>query len=183
MTSSRRTVQEAHERFNVQVFIGELNRRHRSSYRVVSEPNPPESIIQSKKKTSWVEVTAAYMNRQFAEDAFSFATPGETHRPMQSDMIVGPDAQFAENFVSVVKKKLEKKSYETFRDAHGPGYLLVSVQYPLFGRDTPRFMRRAWESATFADRGCFRSIYLVIRAYRAYRVVLWRGAIRPIPGM
>jgi len=175
MTTSRRAVQEAHERFYIQVFLDELNRRHRSSYRAISEPNPPEAIIQSKKKTSWVEVTSALMNRQFAEDAWSFATPGETHRPMPSNVIVGPDAQFAANFVSVVKKKLEKKSYEAFRDKHGPGYLLVSVQYPLFSRDTPRFMHRAWESAMLADRGCFRSIYLVIREYREYRVVQWRA--------
>lgn len=175
MATNRRVVQEAHERFNIQVFLDELNRRHRASYRVISEPNPPEAIIQSKKKTSWVEVTSAFMNRQFAEDAWSFATPGETHRPMPSDVIVGPDAQFAANFVSVIKKKLEKKSYDEFRDRHGPGYLLVSIQYPLFGRDTPRFMRRAWESATLADRGCFRSIYFVIRAYGGYRVVQWRA--------
>ena len=174
MATSRRAVQEAHERFNIQVFLDELNRRHRSSYRVISEPNPPEAIIQSKKKTSWVEVTTAFMNRQFAEDTWTFATPGETHRPMKHDVIVGPDTQFSANFVSVVKKKLEKKSYEPVRDKYGPGYLLVSVQYPLFGRDTPRFMRRAWDSAIFSDRKCFRSIYLVIRAYRGYRVVLWR---------
>src|SRR5436190_150469 len=99
MTTSRRAVQEAHERFNIQVFLDELNRRHRSSYRVISEPNPPEAIIQSKKKTSWVEVTSAFMNRQFAEDTWTFATPGETHRPMKRDVIAGPDAQFAANFV------------------------------------------------------------------------------------
>lgn len=175
MANRRRAVQEAHERFNIEVFLGELNRRHRSSYRVTSEPNPPEAIIQSQKRTSWVEVTSAFMNRQFAEDAWSFATPGETHRPMPKGVIVGPDAQFAENFVSVVKKKLEKRSYEAFRDKHGPGYLLVSVQYPLFGGDTPRFMRRAWAATAFADLGCFRSIYLIIRAFSGYRVVRWRS--------
>ena len=175
MVTSRRATQEAHERFNIKVFLDELNRRHRSNYRVTSEPNPPEAIIQSKRRTSWVEVTSAFLNRQFAVDAWSFATPGEKHRPMPDELIIGPDAQFAANFVSVVKKKLEKTSYEEFRDKHGPGYLLVSVQYPLFGRDTPRFMRHAWAATTFADLGCFRSIYLIVRAYSGYRVVLWRS--------
>lgn len=174
MTTSRRNIQEAHERFNIKVLLDELNRRHRANYRVISEPNPPEAIIQTNHKTSWVEVTSAFMNRQFAEDAWSFATPGETHRPMPNQVIVEPDSQFAANFVSVIKKKLEKKSYEEFRDRYGPGYLLVSVQYPLFGRDTHRFMRNAWESATITSLGCFRSIYLVIRTYGGYRVVKWR---------
>lgn len=174
MITSRRATQEAHERFNIDLFLGELNRRHRSAYRVTSEPNPPEAIIQSNKRTSWVEVTAAFMNRQFAEDAWSFATPGEKHRPM-SDVTIGPDAQFTANFVAIVKKKLEKKSYEACRDKYGPGYLLVSIQYPFFRKDTPGKMRRAWQATAIADLGCFRSIYLVIRGYKGYKVVRWKS--------
>jgi hypothetical protein len=176
MVTNRRATQEAHERFNVETFLDELNRRHHSSYLVTSEPNPPEAIIQSKRKTSWVEVTSAFMNRSFAEDAWSFATPGEQHRPRPNEVILGPDAQFAANFVATVKKKLEKKSYEPFRDQYGPGYLVVSIQYPLYGRDTLRFMRRAWELTTFSDLGCFRSIYLIVRMFNGYQVTLWRSA-------
>jgi hypothetical protein len=176
MVTSRRAGQEAHEHFNIETFLTELNRRHRSSYRVTAEPNPPEAIIQSNRRTSWVEVTSAYMNRSFAEDSWSFATPGEQHRPMPDEVIIGPDAQFSANFVATVKKKLEKKSYEPFRDKYGPGYLVVSVQYPLYGRDTPRFMQKVWESTTIADLGCFRSIYLVVRRYKGYQVILWRSA-------
>ena len=176
MATYRRTTQEAHERFNVTTFVDEINRRHRASYRVVEEPNPPEAIIQSKGKISWVEVTSAFMNRSFAEESWSYATPGEKPRPMPSEVIVGPDAQFATNFAATVTKKLEKESYVPFRDKYGPGYLVVSVQYPLYGSDTPRFMRRAWQKTQVEDRGCFRSIYLVVRRYRGYQVILWRHA-------
>ncbi|MDR7270781.1 hypothetical protein J2X20_003439 [Pelomonas saccharophila] len=174
MTTRRRATQEAHERFNVATFIDEINRRHRASYRVVDEPNPPEAIIQSSRKTSWVEVTSAFMNQAFAEEAWSYATPGEKPRPMPNEVILGPDAQFAANFVGTIKKKLEKKSYEPFRDKYGPGYLVVSVQYPLYGRDTPRLMQREWDAATIEDRHCFRSIYLVVRRFSGYQIVLWR---------
>jgi hypothetical protein len=176
MATNRRVTQEAHERFNVSTFVDEITRRHRASYRVVEEPNPPEAIIQSKGKTSWVEVTSAFMNRSFAEEAWSHATPGEKPRPIPSEVIVGPDAQFAANFAETVKKKLEKKSYEPFRDMYGPGYLVVSVQYPLYGKDTQRFMERACQGTQVEDRGCFRSIYLVVRRYRGYQVVRWRHA-------
>ena len=158
MVTNRRATQEAHERFNINTFITELNRRHRSNYKVISEPNPPEAIIKSQGKTSWVEVTAAFMNRDFAEESWSYATPGEKPRPMPNNVIVGPDAQFSANFVATVKKKLEKPSYEPFRNKYGPGYLVVSVHYPLYGRDTPRFMQKAWAAESVADRGCFRSI-------------------------
>lgn len=173
MATNRRTTQEAHERFNVSTFVDEINRRHRASYRVIEEPNPPEAIIQSKGKTSWVEVASAYMNRSFAEEVWSHATQGENPRPMPSEVIVGADAQFAANFAETVKKKLEKKSYEPFRDRYGLGYLVVSVQYPLYGIDTPRSMQRAWQGTRVEDRGCFRSIYLVVRRYRGYQVILW----------
>jgi hypothetical protein len=176
MATNRRATQEAHERFNIATFLDELNRRHRSSYQVIAEPNPPEAIIQTKTKTSWIEVTSAFMNRAFAEETWSYATPGETPRPMPSEVTVGPDAQFSENFVSTIKKKLEKKSYEPFRDRYGPGYLVVSIQYPLYGKWTPEFMRRAWKAAEIADRGCFRSIYLVVRRFKGYQVILWRSA-------
>jgi len=175
MVSNRRATQEAHERFNVNTFLEEINRRHRASYQVIAEPNPPEAIIRSKKTTSWIEVTAAFMSREFAEEAWSYATPGEKPRPMSSNVIIGPDAEFSRNFVATVKKKLEKVSYVPFREKYGPGYLVVSVQYPLYGRDTPRFMQQAWSNTEINDRGCFKSIYLVIRRYRGYQVSLWRG--------
>ena len=175
MLTRRRITQEAHERFNVAKFLQELNRRHRSSYRVIAEPNPPEAIIESKRKTSWIEVTSVFMSRTFAKETWTYATSRETPRPMLDELIIAPDAHFAEQFFSTVKKKLEKRSYEALRDKYGPGYLVVSVQYPLFGDDTLVFMRKAWNSATIEDRACFRSIYLVIPRHRGYQVVLWRA--------
>lgn len=38
MVNRRRTVQEAHERSQVGLFLEEINRRCRSSYKVVGEP-------------------------------------------------------------------------------------------------------------------------------------------------
>lgn len=174
MVNKRRTVQEDHERFTVQLFLDELNRRHRSKYRVIAEPNPPEAIIQSGRRTRWVEVTAAFWTTAFAKDLYSYATEGEEHKPIGDGVFPAPDATFAANFASVVKKKLEKPTYDEARDRYGPGYLVVSIQYPLFGQDTPRFMQEAWSQLSVKDRGCFRSIYLAYRVFNEYRVILWR---------
>jgi hypothetical protein len=176
MVNKRRSVQEAHERFTVRTFLDELNRRYRARYKVIAEPNPPEAIISTGRTTRWIEVTTAFMSTAFAKDLYSYATPGEVHQPLGDGVHVGPDARFSENFVSVVKQKLEKSNYESIRDRYGPGYLVVSIQYPLFGRWTAEFMQRAWSEATINDRGCFMSIYHVRRMYRGYKVELWRHA-------
>lgn len=175
MVNKHRIVQEAHEWFTVSLFLESFNRRYHSNFAVVEKPNPPEAIIRSGRMTRWVEVTTAYWNKSFAIDVRSYATEGEIHRPIGDGVFVSPDSEFSENFVSVVKKKLEKPNYAKFRDSYGPGYLVVSVQYPQFREHTMRYIAKAWSSLVLNDQGCFRSIYLTYRTSTGrYRVSLWR---------
>lgn len=175
VTNNRRAIQKAHERFNVDLFLEELKRRHRAEYTVVCEPGFAEAIIQTRQKRSWVEVTAAYMNREYAIDEWSFATPGETHRRMPRRGIYSPDAQFTASFMVAVIRKLEKKSYEPLRDKYGAGYLVVSVQYPLFTKETLKLIETTWSNSAIRNRRCFRSIYLVTRVYDGYSILRWRS--------
>jgi hypothetical protein len=179
MVNRRWSVQEAHERFNVGLFLEIFNHRYHSDFAVVEEPNPPEAIIRSGHTTRWVEVTTAFWNRAFAIDVNSYATEGEVHRPIGDGVFVGPDVEFAGNFVSVIRRKLEKATYAKFRDRYGPGYLVVSVQYPLFSERTMHYIRKAWSSVTLNDQGSFRSIYVAYRVFNGHRVVLWRYRYRP----
>lgn len=174
MANRRRAVQEAHERFNVGLFLETFNRRYHSNFAVVEEPNPPEAIVRSGRTTRWVEVTTVFWNQAFAIDVYSYATEGEVHRPIGDGVFIGPDAEFAANFVSVIKQKLEKTTYAKFRDRYGPGYLVVSVQYPLFNHRTMHYITEAWSSLTMNDQGCFRSIYVAHRIFNGYRVFQWR---------
>jgi hypothetical protein len=174
MVNSRRVVQEAHERFQVGLLLGELNRRHRSSYRVIAEPNPPEAIIRSGRRESWVEVVTAFWSDEFAKDVWTYATPGEEHAPMAGPVHVGPDAAFSARFARAVRAKLEKSTYKPAFDKYGAGYLVVAIQYPLFNGQTMRFMREAWAASDVSDRGYFRSIYLTYRVFSGYRVTRWK---------
>jgi len=117
-------------------------------------------------------VTTAFWNRAFAIDVYSYATEGEVHRPIGDGVFVDPDVKFTANFVSVIKQKLEKATYAKFKDRYGPGYLVVSVQYPLFGEHTMRYIAKAWSSLTVNDQGCFRSVYVAHRVFNGYRVFL-----------
>lgn len=173
MTNPRHAVKQAHERYQVRLLLEALNNRHRANYVVVSEPEPPEAIIKSDRTTRWVEVVTVYLNRDFAKDLNSFATEGETHYCSSGKLIVGPDEQFSQSFISAVGAKLEKKNYAEFRDRYGPGYLIVSVQNPLFGKDTLLTISDHWRALTIDDQKCFRSIYLTYRAGSEYKIQRW----------
>lgn len=162
MVNARGLVKVAHERAMIDIFIEELNRRHRSTYVVSAQPDPPDAIIRSKRACSWVEVTMAPLNEIFAADIMSHATPSEAPKPMGL-LIVNPDAQFLGGLVEVVKKKLEKGSYSSLHERYGPGYLLVSVQNPFFDLNLLPSMHEAWEQAPIRDLGYFRSVYLAGR--------------------
>lgn len=162
----RRETQQAHERAQVAAFISWLNSRYRASYEVVAEPIQPEAIIRSGRTTSWVEVTDAFWSDAFAQDEYSYATPDEKHRAIECGPFLEPDARFADRFVDVVRKKLEKKSYLPSREAYGPGYLLVPLMYPLFSRHSLEYMKKAWSRIQVEDLGCFRSVYMSVQMGR-----------------
>lgn len=108
MVNSRRSVQEAHGRFTIRKFLDELERRLCARYQVIAEPNRPEAIVTTGRTTSWIKVTTAFLSARPAKDLCSHAAPGETHVNAGGGVYVGPDAQFASNFVDVVQMKLEK---------------------------------------------------------------------------
>ncbi|MGB7815334.1 MAG: hypothetical protein WBL28_03175 [Methylotenera sp.] len=174
MANPRSHVKRAHEKFTVGLFLDNFNRCYHTDFKVVDEPVSCEAIIQSKKSTRWVEVTDACLSNEFATDIYSYATPGETHKPSREGLLIGPDTQFAKQFVTVVKQKLEKSTYEPFREKYGQGYLIVSIQYPLYGQGTLRYIRRTWDEIQINDKNCFRSIYIAYRTFNGYKVSLWK---------
>lgn len=176
--NKRRRVQELHERFNVNLFLKEFNARYHADFTVVDEPNPPEAIIQSKRSTRWVEVTTAYLNDAYAIDLNTYAVKGEKHQPREKEAVVNPDEQFAKQFVRVVKKKLEKPTYEPFFRQYGKGYLIVSIKDPLFGQSTLAAVQQVWDKAQVLDNGFFKSIYIIYPVFGAYKVSLWQSNLR-----
>lgn len=170
--SSRRITQQAHERAQVGVFVAWLNSRYRAKFEVVDEPNPPEAIIRSGRTTRWVEVTDAFWSDAFAQDEYTYATPGENHKPIGNRLFLEPDAQFATRFVEVVQKKLEKSSYLPSKQTYGTGYLLVPIMYPLFTSNSLYYMKEAWSRTQIKDLGCFRSVYMSIQMGRG-PIIRW----------
>ena len=171
--ADRHPIKKAHERFYVDQFLKWFNCAYRCDFRVVSEPEPPEAIISSSRTTRWVEVTTAFWNQAYAKDLFSYATPGEGHKPIGSGPYEGIDKQFARSFASVVRKKLEKKSYIPFRDEYGAGYLIVPIKHIWFDGHTVTLMRSAQQEHPVNDLGCFRSIYIAYPSLNEIRFRRW----------
>jgi len=173
MTHARRAVQEKHERFVVGDFLQKLNHRQHCCYRVIAEPNPPEAIIQSKRRISWVEVTCAFWTDAWAKDKYSAVTEGEEHVPVPPGGYADMTSIFSARFADVVKKKLEKQTYVASRDTYGPGYLVISIQNPFFSKSDLPQMQRAVAASHIADLGCFKSIYLHYQAFDYYVLRKW----------
>lgn len=171
--ADRRSIKQAHEQFHVANFLKWLNSTYRTDYVVVAEPDPPEAIIRSSRRTRWVEVTTAFLNSEFAQDVVSYATPGEEHKSIDGKLIVGPDEQFAHSFVDVVKKKLQKRTYAKFAQDYGPGFLIVPIHNPLFDQTTFDFMKRIWAETRVNDLGYFSSVRFAYRFGYDWKLHLW----------
>lgn len=159
--AERRPVQQEHERAVVRQFLAWLNRRRGMRFTVIDEPDPPDAIIQSVRATRWVEVTDAFWTDRYAEDLYSYATPGEEHRPVGAGPFVQTDKTFARRFVKTLSSKLKKRSYLPFFKRYGAGYLIVSVQHQWFDGQTLREMKDLWHATQpVANLGCFREVYV-----------------------
>ncbi len=162
----RRLIQEKYERYYIDQFITWLNRTYHTDYKVICYPNPPEAIISTSKNTMrWVEATTAFWNEEYAKDLYSLVTPHEIHKPVGPGPFQNMDIEMSKNFATVVKNKLEKKSYLKLQERYGQGYLIVIIKYPwfnelVFDKKLFRYLMNALEVITIENLGCFRSVYV-----------------------
>ncbi len=62
----RRHIQAEHEQYYVEQFILWWQSHCGEQFRVTERPNPPEAIVASSKRTSWIEVTDAFFASEWA---------------------------------------------------------------------------------------------------------------------
>ncbi|MDH5766156.1 MAG: hypothetical protein OEZ38_09080 [Gammaproteobacteria bacterium] len=172
--ANRKPIKQAHEHFHVENFLNWLNHAYRTDFKVIAEPDPPEAIIKSSRRTSWVEISTAFLNSAYAQDVLSYATPGETHKSIAGGLTISPDEQFAHSLVGVIKKKLEKKSYFPFYEKYGPGYLVIPIHNPFLDEESMKRAKAVWSRTIINDFGYFRSIRVAYKSLGDWKLKLWK---------
>lgn len=174
--ADRRPIKQQHERAVVRDFLDWLNVRRKTQFKVIEEPDPPEAIIRSVRTTCWIEVVDAFWSDEYAQDLTSFATPGEVHKPIRPGVYGSMDSTFARRFVKALAGKLRKRSYLPCFKQYGPGYLIISIQFPWFNADTIGEVKKLWLSGRpWPDQGYFKEVYIAFpsmnkRAFRQWHV-------------
>lgn len=172
--TNRKPVKQAHERFHIENFLDWFNQAYKTDYKVIAKPDPPEAIIRSSKRTSWVEVSTAFLNSEFSQDVFSYATKGEEHKSISGRVTYNPDEQFAHSLVGVIKKKLEKKTYLEFYEKYGLGYLVIPIHNPFLDEASMSYAKKVWSKTKVNDCGYFRSIRVAFRSQGNWKLKQWK---------
>lgn len=122
----RRALKAKHEQAVLDGFKKHLERcGHKVS--VISQPDPPDAIIEVDGQRTWLEITDAWLDREFARRITTSASDdiptfkGSSHR--YGDFV----ERFEQEVLRVVQQKLNKKSLSTHAQINGPGTLLVGI--------------------------------------------------------
>ncbi len=175
--NKRHQVKDKHERFLIDAFISWWVSQTGEQFSVISRPHPkpPEAIVQSDRRTTWIEVTDAFYSDEWAQDLFSDATPNETHKPMVPGPFKNMDAKSAARFALLLKKKLSKVSYAEAREKYGPGILLVGMQSLWFDGVTCDLMREECKKTDWStDRGHFSHVFICFRSLNELAFEEWK---------
>lgn len=173
--SNRKQIKAQHEEFLIAEFIKWWDRETGERFKVVKRPDPPDAIIMSNLRMSWIEATDVFYSIEWARNLYSMVTPGETHVPMGREVHVGMDEQTASRFTALLQQKLSKLSYREAFDSYGPGTLIIGMQSPWFDAETYEMMQTVYQNAGRSDNaGYFEKVYLSFRSMNQQVFEEWK---------
>lgn len=130
-TMKRTEVKDAHENSVLASFI-----KHSASINVsvnlITRPEPPDAIVSINGKTTWIEITDAFINREIAESITTRVSIDKVYRsiPKEKRFVIDPDETFREILIDVIVRKYEKESIGSVYQQYGKGILLVGIVNP-----------------------------------------------------
>jgi len=165
MLKPREKIKQAHEDAVIEQFLSWYNSKHRTEFKIVEKPQPPDAVAQAHDVYIWIEHADIYRSSEEAREERSAVTPGETPYERQEHPIYEPDKRTAFAFASTLNKKLSKDSYVKWFKKYGPGILILTERDPLFNQSTWDCITEKLKSCSFeADRGHFKNIFLGYRS-------------------
>jgi hypothetical protein len=157
---NHREIQSAHEESVLDSFASFLGSQGQH-LQVLERPDPPDAIIEVDGIKSWVEITDAFQNSDWARSMTSHAAGDRKHQPYQSKLMSEPDQEACERVREVILKKYDKSTMKGLLSSHGQGILLVGAYTPLTSPE--EIVEQAGNSIRAEIEGLtsiFRSIFL-----------------------
>ena len=162
----REQIKKSHEDAVIGEFLSWYNSKHKTKFKVIERPKEqPDAIVQDENKYIWIEHADIYRSLEEAKAERSAVTAGEKPYERQERLIHEPDKRTAIAFVSTLKKKLPKTSYEKCTEKYGQGILILNERDALFNQSTLDCILTEFKSCTFEyDKGYFKKVFLGYRS-------------------
>lgn len=127
----RKEIKNAHEKSVLSSFK-EFKEKNGDTLNIISQPDPPDAIIEINGKKSWIEISDAFLSPELAKSITSYASDDKTHIPVPKDkrLVIDPDRQFSSILRKVIINKYTKSSIGKVFSEYGGGILLVGIINP-----------------------------------------------------
>ncbi|GAA4817268.1 hypothetical protein GCM10011365_13250 [Marinicella pacifica] len=154
----RRKLKSVHENSVLKSF-GECLKRKGLTFKIKSQPDPPDAFVEIDRKNTWVEITDAFYSQDVAISITSYAAD-ITHRPSKGGYVKDPDETTRNKVETVIEKKLTKSTMIKIARSHGKGILLVGLFGPFFDIDEIGNNLTVAFKSKLQNQSVFDSIYL-----------------------
>lgn len=125
-----RDIQPAHEIAVLESFKVFLSKKGKT-LRILSRPDPPDAIVEIDGNPTWIEISDAFQNSEWARSITTYAADDKVHIPGGNGLTLNPDEASIGIVTKVILKKYDKKTMKSIMDQHGPGILLVGLYTPM----------------------------------------------------
>ncbi|EIW90549.1 hypothetical protein AGRI_01730 [Alishewanella agri BL06] len=125
-----RDIQPAHEIAVLESFKIFLSKEG-CDLKVLSRPDPPDAIVDIDGNTTWIEISDAFQNSEWARSITTYAADDKVHIPGGNGLTLNPDEASINIVTKVILNKYDKKTMNSIMAQHGPGILLVGMYTPM----------------------------------------------------
>ena len=134
---NRREVKEIHEQAVINGFKRYCE-ENGSSFELIDKPEPPDAIVLIDGEKTWLEITDALINKEYAESITSYVATDKEHKSVSKEkrFIEDPDQEFKSILIECILKKYTKDSIGKVFEKLGSGILIVGINTPFSDAET-----------------------------------------------
>ena len=157
----RRDVKEVHENAVLEKFKNYCL-KNGETLTIISQPDPPDAIVEINEGKTWIEITDAFLSRELAESITSHIAEDKKHKPISKGkrIVIEPTNQFSNTLKEAILKKYTKASIRNVYKEYGQGILLVGIITPFSdAKEAAKSDADLIRKAISSEEKCFQKIY------------------------